>query len=243
MKNLLQNAFNVATDPGVLLSIGNSVLFWSGGGVPQVASISAVVATTAIKTASEFLPKSNNILMHDKAPLLAVGAALSIMCGDAIAGGQVAPAIAAGAFAVTNFSLAGVFNKMKEKFSNVATRLTTQAETWSTLGLGAVAYMSAGGASVALPFLGQDVPTSILTFIPTAIGGGIALRNALYDKGDLGKPLLWMASGIGLTAGAAFSGGAVDPAIANALFSGAYVKLQQIRDAESKKPMIATHPL
>lgn len=241
MKNFLQKIFNIATDPGVVLSVGNSILFWEGGGVPQIASVGAVIATTAIKTVSEFLPHSKHILTHDNAPLFTTGVALSFISGDAIMNDALVPALAAGAFAVTNFSLAGVFNSVRQRFSNVATYVTTQAETWSTIGLGAVAYMSAGDSSVSLPLLNQDISTSMITFIPTAIGGAISLRNVLGGKRDEYKPLLWMAGGIGLTAGVALSGGAVEPAIANALFAGAYVKLQQMRDADSKNMVMPTH--
>lgn len=239
--NSLSSIFNVATDPGVQLSIGNTVLFWAGGGVPQVMSLGATITNIALKSYSEFSSNPQGILAHPAATYTAVAGVMSVISGHALLNETYLPAAAAGAFALGNASLAGILKPVKEAlsdaFGRACAQISTKMETFVTLGLGAVAYMSAGDLALSLPFVEAGIPTSMLTFIPTLIGGGISAHNAITGKDEQnGNPVLWMASGMAATGAVGLINDAVLPGIANCIFSSAYLKIHNL-DGAGDKPL------
>jgi hypothetical protein len=221
--------FNVVSDPAVQFSAGNTCLFWSGGGVPQIASVTALVTNLSLKTYSEFSDSALNVFNDPNLPLKVASAALGVVAVNAGLNGDFIPATISSVFALGNLSLAGALNGVKNKLSNVfgrvAAQVATQAETYFTAGMGMVAYLAAGDSAVALPFLDQSVPLSTFTFIPTAIGGALSVRNAITGQDNKSKPFLWLAGGLGATAGAGYIGGAILPAIANAFYASANTKI------------------
>ncbi len=226
----LTKTFNILTDTGVQFSAGNTCLFWAGGGIPQIASTGALIGCITLKAYSEFSGDAHNLLADPNAALKIASGALGIIAVNSVINGEMIPAITSTAFAIGNLRVAGIFENLKSKlsdtFGKVVGQIATQPETFYTIGLGLAAHMAAGDATVALPFIDKTVPLSMLTYIPTAIGGGLAVRNAVTGEHDKSKPFLWLAGGVGATAGAGILGGAVLPALANGFFSSAYIKIQ-----------------
>ncbi len=230
--SLVAKAFNVLTDPGVQFSVGNACLFWSGGDVPQLISAGAAIAATSLKGYSEFSSDPNNLISSPNTAMNIAGASLIGIGIYSLSQGDMLAASASLSFAMGNFSVADNFEWAREKLSNVfgqaASKIATQAETYYTAGLGVAAYMAAGAAGVEIPVLDGTLPTSLITYVPTVIGGGLAIRNALFDYDpNTSKPFMWLAAGVGATAAAGgISGGEMLPVIANAWFSSAYAKIQ-----------------
>lgn len=188
------------------------------------------MTTVAIKAYSEFSNNVSHSFSDASLPLKVASGALSIIAIDAGVNGDFVPMLTSTAFALGNLSVAGAYGKAKEKLTNafgkVAGQIATQAETFYTAGLGLAAYMAAGESNVALPFIDANIPTSMLTFIPTAIGGGLAVRNATTEGDNKSKPFLWITAGVGVTAGVGILGGAILPGLANGAFAGAYIRIQ-----------------
>lgn len=231
---LLTKLFNIVSDVGVQLSAGNACLFWNGSLTTQAISLIALTAGLGIKTFQEFSPQSQGWLADSSTAFKAATVSVAAIGVDSLWGGHYAAGMASLCFATGNTSLMGLCDAAKENLSNIFGKASAQimlgAETWFTAGLGLAAYMAAGDSTVQIPGMEVHIPTSMLTFIPTAIGGVLSIRNALSGQDDKGKPLLWMAGGLAATAGVGLSSGAPLPGTANAFFSSAYIKMQTIKE-------------
>ena len=248
-------------DVGVQFAAGNLPLFWSAGTGPQIMATAGFLGSATVKFCSELADEPKGLLAVENIGLKITTtslAAITAYTGMQIPGAEdsipLLATTASGAFVVANSSIAGWLDGAREKLSSVFNKamghITTQAETYATIGLAVAAYMVKDSAAVDIPYLVNDVPQSLLTFLPTLSGGAIATKNALdgADPNRL-KPMAWIAGGLALTAGTGFTGGEYAGATANAIFSSAYFKIQAEREggyrqmarnvSESAKSLVA----
>lgn len=236
LKALWESAKGLATDVGFYFTLGNAIL------LTNPYTVGAAIMIGAMKASEGFLPKEPDTIKNKWARLLvkgikdpnvslciagaalipvAIASTLAIPFAAGAAAIVTSPAFfqAAAATGFIAFDLMkpaeniGLLKPFKNKSWGRVANIAIKPETWSTIGLMAVAVMTGPLGALLWPAIGA--------------GGAMTIINSQKEKySNAGSPKLWMAGACLTNAGIGAASGNIGPAIANIAFCWAYTRAE-----------------
>ena len=167
-------AKNIVTDPGIIYTSADAMMFATTNVIGFVACLGAVGVAATLKVVDavqpQFLkrmPEMAKVAFDDRTPLRAGGMALLVVGGAAFAGGVLLPAAASFFLAVANFSIAESITRQehvnpkkaeaaekKTEKPSISATLFRRPDLYLNIGFACAGLMAGGAALFVLPLVG-----------------------------------------------------------------------------------------